>query len=226
MRKDYQGAERLYRKALELAPNDANNNSLFALFMESVRKDYEEAERLYRQALVLDPNDATNIGSFAVFIVKVHKDYQGAERLYRKALELDPSNANNIGNFAQFLGVRDRPDEAYDLAIRAWQLLNEVPGSNHAEIAFTRWLLGRALGRDGTPALGRLKTLLHGGFLRISWSFDELLATLVPHLAEYEQNVAHKLAEALLDENKVAALDNEPVWKAVEPIPLDIPWPS
>jgi len=32
------------------------------------------------------------------------------------------------------------------------------------------------------------------------------------------------LADAILDEEKVAALDAFPRWKQVEPIPLDEPW--
>jgi hypothetical protein len=139
-------------------------------------------------------------------------------------LKLDPNDANNTGNFAQFLGARGRLDEAYHLAIRAWQLLDKVPSSNHADIAFTRWLLDRASGRDGTPALGRLKTALQTSFIRGTWSFDELLTTLGRDLAQDEQALAHKIADALLDASNVEALETESIWGTVDGIPLDAPW--
>jgi tetratricopeptide (TPR) repeat protein len=226
VRKDYDEAERLYRKALELAPNDAYNTGNFALFMEQVRKDYDEAERLYRKALELAPNDAYNTSSFASFMEQVRKDYDEAERLYRKALELDPDYVIGNGNFAQFLGGQNRVNEAKKFAKRAWQLLHSEPTQGHAEIAFTRWILDRASGLDGLPALGRLRTLLNSGFRRSAWTFDQLLATLVPQLPEDERALAQKLADVILDETKVSALDSEPLWKKVEPILLTSPWPE
>jgi tetratricopeptide (TPR) repeat protein len=57
VRKDYDEAERLYRKALELDPNASAATGNFALFMQDVRKDYDEAERLYRKALELNPDN-------------------------------------------------------------------------------------------------------------------------------------------------------------------------
>jgi len=225
IRKEYDEAEQLYLKALKLAPNDADAVGNFAVFMTDVRHEYDEAERLYRRCLRLDPSHANNVGNFATFTDNVRGNYDEAERLYLKALELDPSDPYSTADFAQFLGKRDRLDEAFDLAVRAWQLVDEVPARIQAQIAFTRWLLERAAHRDGIPALARLKTLLQTEFLRLTWSFDGLLTTLVPRLPEDERVLAHKLADAILDETKVAALENEPIWKGVEPVPLDVPWP-
>ncbi len=58
IRKNYDEAERLYRKALELDPKNANNTGNFANFMKDIRENYDEAERLYRKALELDPKHA------------------------------------------------------------------------------------------------------------------------------------------------------------------------
>jgi hypothetical protein len=141
-------------------------------------------------------------------------------------LELDPNNGNNTGNFAQLLGGTGRLDEARELADRAWELLAKEPSGGSAEVAFTCWLLDRASARDGSPALGRLKTVLQAGFERGPWSFDDLLVTLLPRCPENERTLAQKLADAILDESKVEALEDEPLWNAVEPIPLDVPWPD
>ena len=60
---------------------------------------------------------------------EVRKDYVEAERLYRKALEVDPNEANVMGNFAQFLAGTERLEEAENVAIQAWELLDNVPAA-------------------------------------------------------------------------------------------------
>jgi len=55
VRKNYDEAEPLYRKALELDPKHAIHTGNFARFMKNVRQNYDEAERLYRKAVSLDP---------------------------------------------------------------------------------------------------------------------------------------------------------------------------
>lgn len=216
--------EEIFRAGIVDFPQSAELTGNFASFMHSERKEYDEAERLYRKALKLDPKGAVNTGNFANFMFGVRKDYDEAERLYRKALELDPNYAIHPGNFAQFLAGTGRLDEARDVAVRAWPLVAKQPSANHAEVAFTRWLLDRASDREGVDALGRLKTVLQTGFNRVPWSFDDLLATLLPRCPVDERALAEKLAAAILDESKVEALEAEPLWKAAEPIPLDVPW--
>lgn len=223
--RDHDEAERLFQKAMELDPNDANIICNLARFMHSERENYDEAERLYRKAIEIDPQHANSIGNLALFMHKVRNDHEEAERLYQKALDLNPTNANNTGNFSQFLAEKGRLDEALDLALRTWALLDPLPTSDHAEIAFTCWLLDRASGRPGTSALARLKTLFQTGFLPAIWSFDTLLTALVPKVTADERALAHKLAAAILDPSKIAALEDEPVWKKADPIPLGVPWP-
>lgn len=225
VRKEYDEAERLYRKALKLDPNQASTTHNLARFMRGIRKDHDEAERLYRRALTLDPNNVRHTGNFALFMDEERKDYNEAEKLYRKGQELDPKNAINTRNFAQFLGTRGRFKEAHEMAVLAWRLLDEMPSGLHAEITFMRWLFDRAKDSDGAPALARLKTLFEKGFLRTAGLLDGLM-TFVPRLAESEHAFAKKLAAAILDEKKLAALNDERVWAAVEPIPLDAPWPD
>jgi tetratricopeptide (TPR) repeat protein len=221
---NYSEVAELYAKAFELAPNDVISIGNFAWALDEYRKDYDKAEQYYRRALELDSSQRNITTNFAFFMNKVRKDHGEAERLFRKAFELDPNHAGNLCIFSQFLGARDRREEAFALAIRAWQLLDGVTDTSHAEVAFTRWLLDCASGRDGGPALGRLKTLLQMGFSRSRWSFDELTNMLVPQLSEDERPLAKKLAAAILDESKVPALEDEPIWKAVDPIPLNVPW--
>jgi tetratricopeptide (TPR) repeat protein len=152
--------------------------------------------------------------------------YREAERLYLKALKLDPNDVTHTLNFAEFLGAAGRFDEARERISRAWELLAKEPSSNTAVATFTRWLFDRASAQDGLPALARLKKILQTGFTRGTWTFDHLLPGLLPQCPENECALAEKLADAILNETKVGALENEPLWQAVEPIPLDVPWPD
>ncbi|WP_345980913.1 tetratricopeptide repeat protein [Sulfurimonas sp. HSL3-2] len=112
-KKDYHKAEKYYKKALELAPNEATVNENYALFLRTIIKDYDEAEKYYKKALELDPVNANNIGNYALFLHEIRKDYDEAEKYHKKALELDPTNAINNGNYALFLHeIKKDYDEA------------------------------------------------------------------------------------------------------------------
>jgi protein O-mannosyl-transferase len=225
-RKNLDEAERLFRRAVDLDPANAQNLFALAEFMHRSRQDLTEAEQLYRRALDLAPNNPEGIGFFAVFVGQALGNLDEAERLYRRSLELDPNGPNTIVNFAQFLAARGLIAEAHDYCVRAWTLHENGLAANQSEVAFTHWLLDRVRGLDGGPALGRLRTLLEAGFERANWTFDGLLAGVLPKLPASEQTLARKLASAILDETKVAALDDEPLWREVTPIALSVPWPD
>lgn len=222
-RSNFDEAERLYVKGLALNSNDPTLTGNFALFMHQVRKEYREAGRLYRLALALDPNNAIFIGNYAAFMDHAQQEFSEAERLYREAVELKPE-ASKISNLAQFLATMNQLDEARRLSIQACQLFDGQLNRRGARLAFTRWLLDRGDHRDGDAALGRLKTMLVKGFTRRSWSFDRLLATMLPRLTKDDQSLAQKLAAAINDETKVKSLNNDPLWNDVNPIPLEEPW--
>ena len=95
VRKNYDEAERLYRRALELDPSHANNTGSFANFMSNLRKDHDEAERLYRQALELDPNHATTTGNFAGFLLGQRRLQEAGEQICA-AYRLNAGQANQL----------------------------------------------------------------------------------------------------------------------------------
>lgn len=119
-RKEWDEAEALYRRAIEVDPNHATNLGNYALLLTDVRNAYDEAEALYRRAIEAGPKDANNLGNYANFLWQVRKSYDEAKALYAQAIEVDPSHANNLGNYAIFLErVRKSHDEAEALYKRA-----------------------------------------------------------------------------------------------------------
>jgi Tfp pilus assembly protein PilF len=224
IRKDHDEAERLYRRALELDPGNATDTGNFAVFMTSIRKDHGEAERLHRRALELDPENATNTGNFANFMTHIRRDHDEAERLYRRGLELDPVNAYSTGNFAGFLLAQSRFDECRQVLPRGWSLARDDGGQVLGEVLLYWCLVTRAEARDDTPGLGRLKALLQAGFVRLTWSFADVLAAVEPRLSADDKRLYSALAGAILDDAKVCELDQFGRWTEIEPIPLDEPW--
>ena len=115
--------EQHYRKAIELAPNNADRLGSFALFMELTRKDYDQAEALYEQAITAMPNHANNLGNFGLFMITIRKDDDRAEMLYEQSITIDPKHTRNLGNFARFMMyIRkdyERAELLYEQAIEA-----------------------------------------------------------------------------------------------------------
>lgn len=119
---DYDVAEALFRRALDLEPDNADILGDFALFMQEIRGDFEQAETLYRQAIQENPRHDKNLDNFAIFLHEVRKDYGAAEQFYRRALDVQPDNAIYLSNFALFLHeVLEDDDQAEDFYRRALQ---------------------------------------------------------------------------------------------------------
>ena len=190
------------------------------------QKDPAEAERIYRLGISQLPTSAPLVGNFALFLKNIRKNHDEAERLFRRALELDPNHANNTANFACFLLKMGRMDGAAPLAARAWELNATTGQQAAAEAALYRGLISRLGGQSDESAVGRLKSLLAAGYTRGSWSFNELLAAHSNRLRR-EANVFYRaLADAILDESKVAALERFDRWRSTRAIPPTEPWPA
>ncbi|MEO5333331.1 MAG: tetratricopeptide repeat protein [Magnetococcus sp. YQC-5] len=121
--KNFDVAEKLFRRALLVEPRNADLLGDFALFMQDVRSDHDQAEELYRRALAEAPDHEKNLSNFAVFLHEVRRDYDQAERFYRLALDVSPDKADTLGNYALFLHeIREDDDLAEDYYRRAWHL--------------------------------------------------------------------------------------------------------
>lgn len=117
---DLPKAEELYRKVIELNPNEAiTYNNLGVLLKDTRRND--EAETVYRKAIELDPNDAAAYNNLGNLLKDIGRNDE-AEAAYRKAIELNPNHAQAYRNFINLLRLQNREQEAMTFAERALQL--------------------------------------------------------------------------------------------------------
>ena len=121
-RKDYEAADAMYKKALELDPTHAGHTGNYAIFLADQRKDYDAAEAMYKKALELDPTNAGNTGNYATFLAEKRMDYDAAEAMYKKALKLNPTNAGNTGNYANLLVKQGKIEAAEAMYKKALEL--------------------------------------------------------------------------------------------------------
>lgn len=91
-------AERMFRKAHELAPNDVESLIGLAKLLMGARKDAAQAEQFFQQALEADPESPRAMVEYAKFIAMHRKNPEEAERLINKAIQAAPTNA-----FAQMI---------------------------------------------------------------------------------------------------------------------------
>jgi TolB-like protein/Flp pilus assembly protein TadD len=145
---DWRGAEAQYRRALELAPNDAqvklNLGSALATYGEM-----DQAIELTRQALVTEPLRAGAYKALATYFLGLQR-LDEAERAINKAVELQPASEP----FRSWLTIIETQRGNAPAALEA--ALQEPPGIfRDMSLAFAR-----QLGGDRNAADAALRTLI------------------------------------------------------------------
>jgi len=109
-----------------------------------VEGDYISAEDYYSQAISKDPRDPTFFTNRAVTRIKLEK-WEDVEHDARAAINLygkkDPASLKSVVYLAQALLALNRPQEAYDVAIAAYQFSLDV---KHAQTEKLSGMLLRA----------------------------------------------------------------------------------
>ncbi len=116
-------ADRLSKRMVAAAPNDADILGDYANFIADERGDFDAAETYYKRAIDVNPKDANHLGNYAIFLAYQRGNLDTAESYYKRAIEADPKNARNLGNYANFLasqrGNLDTAESYYKRAIEA-----------------------------------------------------------------------------------------------------------
>ncbi|HVS16004.1 MAG TPA: winged helix-turn-helix domain-containing protein [Thermoanaerobaculia bacterium] len=187
--RDREGAERSFRRALELNPSAVHAHLVLALLLSSSRRD-EEALEAAAQCVRLDPLNPAASAALGSCLMAAGRPSEAVAALY-EALDMDPSHrlANQV--LADRLWVEGR-DEAAIVHERAWwqvdpeiaTILERAPrrelrkalreaGGRLAERARSRWVqpseAARLYAHGGDPerALSWLEDALSAGDLRL-----------------------------------------------------------
>ena len=147
---DWQGAEREFRRALELSPSSAavryNFAWCYAMWFLYPLGRVEQALTEMRRALELDPLDpfyTTLVG----YLLNVTRRFEPAIAHLQHAIELDPTFFFSHW----FLSVTYVHNRQFDKSIPAAEMANELSGRN----ALTMGTLGSYYGRAGRTAEAR-----------------------------------------------------------------------
>lgn len=112
-RKDFAGAEGMYREILKEEPKSRDCYHRLGVIAAQQTK-YDEAHQLYQQALQYStptPDLWSDIG----YCFYLQNKLPEAEQAMRQSLAIDPQHRASLNNLAMVVGEQGRIDEAYDL---------------------------------------------------------------------------------------------------------------
>ncbi len=111
---NFTAAEAEYRRALELAPQNAGAIGNLSTLLSSLGR-LDEAVALDRQAIALEPLQSGRLFNFAHHLIALGR-YDEAETTLRKTIELQPQSAENYAFLGQIQILRGKPGDAVELA--------------------------------------------------------------------------------------------------------------
>ncbi|HEX8246825.1 MAG TPA: protein kinase [Pyrinomonadaceae bacterium] len=121
---DFAESERLYRRAVELNPNNPRAHEWFSFLLQTVGRN-DEAIAEMKIAQRLDPRSASHCAAHH-YVLHNARRYREAEEMLRRGLEIDPENIlcnHGFGWSSPFLGHVEKGIEA---ARRAVETTNRV----------------------------------------------------------------------------------------------------
>ena len=114
---DFAGAEREFKRAIELDPKNTVAYQYYALLLMCLAR-FDEAEANFRRALEQEPvsqNINRNYGSFLM----IARRYDESEKQLRKTVELDPNFQVGYFSLSNTLQMQDKKAEAVEAYARA-----------------------------------------------------------------------------------------------------------
>ncbi len=149
---DWPGAEREYKRALELNPNSVDAHWQYALFLVRIMGRLDEGIAEAQRALELDPlSPLTNVVLASNYLRS--RRYDEAIAQYKRALELDPNNGAAQENVAWCYTLKGM----YPEALAEYKKLGEFPYLEHARLVYLYAASGRR--KEALKAIQELRRL-------------------------------------------------------------------
>lgn len=204
---DWPAAEREFRRAMELEPNNAYAHLFYSNSYLSPLGYHEEAIGEIRKAMELDPL-SPHIQSFAGVTFKWARRYDDSLAQFQRVNQMDPNFPLNHERLAQLYAILGRYDEAISEETKARLLVGEKPQDVLAKID----ILKREFATRGEHGYWRVQLLLarDGHNPPEAYVRSYGLAIIYAHLGEKT-----KAFENL--ENALAERDTQITELAIEP---------
>ena len=114
---DFAGAEREFKRAIELDPKNAVAYQYYALLLMCFTR-FDEAEANFRRALELEPVSQNLNRNYGIFLM-IARRYDESEKQLRKTVELDPNFQVGYFSLSNTLQMQDKKAEAVEAYARA-----------------------------------------------------------------------------------------------------------
>lgn len=201
---DLAGAERQYRRAIELSPNYASAFHWYGELLVQLQR-FDEAIDVYGKASALDPLSSaisSDIGITSYFA----RDYERAVEVLQTSIQADPAFSRSYHYLARVLAHIGQYRDAIQARRRAWLLAGIDPDDVERRVAG----LLSATEREGASGFWRQQLELAGSYRGADWPVD--VAELHARLGETDR--AFDLLEEGLAARKFAMLflDVDPAW--------------
>jgi tetratricopeptide (TPR) repeat protein len=186
---------------------------------------FDEAEAEYRKAVDRAPGDIVVLGNYAFFLQNFRNDFTAARELYRRALKAESSDSINQTNFAGLCLVMHETTEALQHLREAWRLIAGNADRYTARILFLRAALAATQSEDHRFYLGQLKTVFDQGIQPMPSRNISVRQFLQRNLAAEEFALFDAIYTAINEPDGLNKLRALAAWQAIQPRPLDEPWP-
>jgi tetratricopeptide (TPR) repeat protein len=178
---DLAGAEREYRRALELNPNYASAQHWYGEFLVQMGR-FDEAFEHYRRALEVDPLSPAISSDLGISLFYARR-YDHAIAELQKTIEADPKFSRSHDYLARVYAQVGRHRQALDELQKAWLLAGEPPDSVARRTAAIR----EALERDGPVGFWRTLLELELQKTARSWGWEHDVAVFYARLGEADE---------------------------------------
>jgi TolB-like protein/DNA-binding winged helix-turn-helix (wHTH) protein/Tfp pilus assembly protein PilF len=184
---DWKTAEREYRRAIELEPNNPDTHFFYSNSYLSPFGRHDQAIAEMQRALELDPL-STPIQSFLGRTYVWARSYADAQKAYAQANEMDPNFALNHERIAQLDALLGNFDQAMGEESKARVLSGEAPESVLSKINRLREAVARR-GAEGYWTT-ELEILAHGPNPPEAYVRPYDSAILYTHLGDHKRALA------------------------------------